>query len=342
MLYVGLDVHKEFTTIGQFDPATGELTQLGEVATEKQQLIEALERLPAPRTAVLEAGRKSHWVAAMVESAADEVWIVDPLEVRRLQGRRAKTDRRDATGLAWWAAKGVLTPLWRPKAQTMDLRELTRGRIAMVRLTTRVRNIIRALCARHGEELPKGDLLGASAQKRLAELQLPGFAGLLLGMWRELLPILQQFVDRFEGPLQQAAAADPQAQRLMSLPGVGEVLALTMAVEIGEIERFDSPAQLRSYSGLCPRVSRSAARNHLGPLTKAGNRWLRYGVMLAAQQVPRARYPDRRLKRLYQRVAFGHGRNPAKVACARSLLDLIHHLLSNQEDYQLTPRRLAA
>lgn len=342
MLYIGLDVHKSFTSMGSLDPATGEISDLGQVITDSQELIAALSQLPDPKVVVLEAGRKSWWVAATLEPHADQVWVVDPLEVRRLQSRQPKTDRRDAAALARWAAKGALTPLWRPDARTMDLRELTRGRLALVRMACRVRNMIRSLCARHGKELPNGDLLGTTLQEQLRRLQLPASAGALLAALLELLPMLQQFADRFQAPLQQAATTDPQAQRLLSLPGVGEVLALTMAVEIGQIARFPTPAQLRSYSGLCPRISRSATRNHTGPLTKAGNRWLRYGVMLAAQQVPRAHYPDRRLKRLYQRVAFSHGRNPAKVACARALLDLIHHLLTNQEDYQLTNRRLAA
>ncbi|HUW12690.1 MAG TPA: hypothetical protein VM537_23390 [Anaerolineae bacterium] len=60
-------------------------------------------------------------MAGLLESMAEQVWIVDPGEVRRLQHTISNTDRRDAAALAWWAAKGVLKPQWRPNAQTMDL-----------------------------------------------------------------------------------------------------------------------------------------------------------------------------------------------------------------------------
>jgi len=60
---------------------------------------------------VLEAGRSSYYMAGFLESMAEDVWIVDPGEVRRLQHTISKTDRRDAAALAWWAAKGVLTPV---------------------------------------------------------------------------------------------------------------------------------------------------------------------------------------------------------------------------------------
>jgi transposase len=339
MLYVGLDVHKSFTTIGLFDPATGELSHLGDVPTGQQELTEALARIPGAQTVVLEAGRKSHWVAAMVEPCAQAVWIVDPLEVRRLQGRKPKTDRRDAAALARWAAQGALTPLWRPDARTMDLRELTRGRIAVVRMESKLRNMIRSLCARHGQEAPKGDLLSEKLQSWLGGMHLGGHAGKLLATLRGLLPLLKQAADELEESLKEEAKAHPQARRLMTIPGIGPVLGLTMAVEIGEIGRFAGPAQLRSYSGLCPRVSASGGRTHTGPLTKAGNRWLRWSAVVGAQQIANKTKVDPRLKRLLWRVTFRHGRNPAKVAVARSLLDLIWHLLSCQEDYQM---RLAA
>lgn len=335
MLYVGLDVHKSFTSMGSFDPATGELRELGRVATDPAQLARALEALPASRVVVLEAGRNSWWLAGQLEPHADQVWVVDPKPVRSLEKGRPKTDRRDAAALARWASMGALTVLWRPDAQTMDLRELTRGRNALVGMATRMRNMIRALCARHGQELPKGvDVLGASAQAQLDSMQLHGWAGQVLALLRQLLPLLKQAAEALEAPLQQQAQCHPTAQKLMTIPGVGPVLALTIAAEIGNIGRFPSRAQLRSYSGLCPTIHQSGPRTHTGPLTKRGNRWLRWAAVMAAQQVARASYPDNRLKRLWRRVLFRHGRNPAKTAVARALLDLIHHLLTAQEDYR--------
>lgn len=334
LMWVGLDVHRSFTRVGTLNPATGEVEDMGQVATREESLIEALERLPDPKTVVLEAGRNSWWVAGTLEPYAARVWVVDPAQVRALQKRSPKTDRRDARALAMWAARGILTPLWHADPETMDLRELTRGKTTLVRLAAKVRHMIRSLCARHGYELPKSDLLGAAGQRALAGVALSGYSAQVLAALVELLPVLQASADSFTAGVQQEAQAYPLARQLQTLPGVGPFLALAMAVEIGDISRFRTRAQLRSYSGLCPRVSGSAGRTHTGPLTKCGNRWLRYAVMLAAQQVPRASFRDRRLKRLYQRVAFHHGRNPAKVACARALLNLAHHLLTEQEDYQ--------
>jgi transposase len=284
MLYVGLDVHKSFTTMGMFDPATGELAHLSNVPTRQRELSEGLAGIAGPKTVVLEAGRKSHWVAGIVEPVAQEVWIVDPLEVRRLQGRKPKTDRRDAAALARWAAQGALSPLWRPDAQTMNLRELTRGRAALVRMEAKVRNMIRSVCARHGLEPPTGDLLSEKLRAWLEEAPLGGYAGKMLEVLRGLLPLLRAAAQSLTQPLEQEAESHAQARRLMTIPGIGPVLGLTMAAEIGDISRFPGPAHLRSYSGLCPRVSASGARTHTGPLTKSGNRWLKPLEAIAASR----------------------------------------------------------
>jgi len=306
MIYIGFDVHKRFSRVGLFDPATGELQDLGSVNNDQQALEAQLAQMPAPKTVVLEAGRSSYYMARLLESMAEQVWIIDPGEVRRLQQSVAKTDRRDAAALAWWAAKGVLTPQWRPDAEVLDLRELTRGKTALTRMSTQVRSMIRGLLARYGYECPHRDLLGDSARGWLDDVQLAGYAGEMLTALRELLRVIQRSVDDFEAEVEQAAAVHPMAQRLRTVPGVGPFLSLALAVEIGDVRRFPSPANLRGYSGLTPAVYQSGDKDARGPLTKRGNKWLRYAAVLAAQRLAQMRQPDPKLKRTFLSVAFRH------------------------------------
>jgi transposase len=278
----------------------------------------------------------------MLEPMAEAVWIVDPASVRKLQARVAKTDRKDAAALAYWAAKGAIAPIWRPEAQTLDLRELTRGKTTLTRLAVQVRNLIRSLLARHGYECPYTDLLGKKAQAWLAQVQIGGYGGVMFSLWMELLPLLQRKAEELEARVEQEAKVHPGAQWLMTIPGVGPLLALALVAEIGEARRFASPKELRSYSGLCPSVHQSGERCSYGPLTKKGNRWLRYVAVLAAQRMAMMRTADPKLKRTFLSVAFRQGRNPAKVAVARGLLDLVWHLLVHEEEYCPPPARVAA
>lgn len=337
MRYVGMDVHKSFSRVVVFDPATGAVQDLGSVPTHWETLCGEVGRLEGEKTVVLEAGRTSHFLAAKLEGVAERVWIVDPAALRRLVPKGAKTDMRDARGLAEWAAAGKLVPLWRCSARNLELRELTRGKQTLTNMQAQVRVQIRALLARHGFELGTGkDLLSTGVQQWLDEvaLQLNGFAQQVLAAWRALLPVVAAQAKALEPSLAREAKAHPQARRLQSLPGVGWYLALTLAVEIDDVSRFADASKLRAYSGLCPSVSQSGPRTHYGPLTKRGNKYLRCAAGLAAQAASKRADLEPRLRRLHTRVAYKHGRNPAKMQLARALLTLAHHLLVHEEDYQ--------
>src|SRR6266511_2535688 len=95
-----------------------------------------------------------------------------------------------------------------------------------------------------------------------------------------------------DAELRPFAKADPRALLLDTIPGVGELLALTIAVEIGEISRFANPEKLVSYGRLAPRVHQSGqARPRSGPLSKSGSRLLGWAAVEAAQQAWRESNP---------------------------------------------------
>ena len=342
MRYVGIDVHKSFSRIAAFDPATGAVQDVGNVPSHWELLCAEVQRVEGEKIVVIEAGRTSHFLAAKLEAVAAQVWIVDPAVLRTLVPRGAKTDARDARGLAEWAAAGKLPPLWRPSAKNLELRDLTRVKLAVTQMQAKVRTQMRALLARHGFELGSHkDLLGEEVQRWLEGVQehLNPQAQRVLGMWRAMLPVLAAHAQALEPVVEREARAHPQARLLQSLPGVGWQLALTMAVEIDDVTRFADASKLRAYSGLCPSVSQSGPRTHYGPLTKRGNRYLRNAVGLAAQAASRRKDLEPHLRQLHTRVAFKHGKNPAKMQLGRALLTLAHHLLVHQESYQPHPAR---
>jgi transposase len=132
----------------------------------------------------------------------------------------------------------------------------------------------------------------------LEEVELAGHAGQMLAGLREILVVVQARVDDFERMVEQASAKHPMARRLRTIPGIGPFLSLALAVEIGDINRFPGPVQLRGYSGLVPAVYQSGDKDARGPLTKTGNAWLRYAAVLAAQRIGQMREPDPRTKTL--------------------------------------------
>jgi transposase len=155
-----------------------------------------------------------------------------------------------------------------------------------------------------------------------------------------VIDFLDARVEPLERELKPFAHADPRAVLLDTIPGVAELLALTIAVEIGEIDRFASPERLVSYARLAPRVRQSGqSRSRSGPLSKSGSRLLAWAAVEAAQHAWRESNP---WHELYADVTRrSRHSNAAKAAVARKILIAAWHMLSRNEPFNPAPRSSA-
>ena len=123
----------------------------------------------------------------------------------------------------------------------------------------------------------------------------------------------------------------------MTIPGVAELLGLTLASEIGDIARFSSARKLVGYAGLAPRVKQSGQSAHTGRLSKAGPATLRWAAVEAAQQAWR---PNNPWHPLYTDIKRRHGKaNPASAAVARKVLIAAWHVLALQQPFKSSAAR---
>ena len=106
-----------------------------------------------------------------------------------------------------------------------------------------------------------------------------------------VIDLLDERIAPLDEELRPFAAADPRVLLLQTIPGIGELLGLTLAAEIGDVARFGSPRKLIGYAGLAPRVSQSGERSRTGALSKAGSRTLRWAAVEAAHQAWRPTNP---------------------------------------------------
>ncbi|HVH89093.1 MAG TPA: transposase [Terriglobales bacterium] len=123
----------------------------------------------------------------------------------------------------------------------------------------------------------------------------------------------------------------PEAQRLMTHPGVGPLTALAFVLIMGNAERFQCGKQIASYLGLVPLEESSGNRRRLGHITKQGNSMLRFLLVEAAQVTVRS-LPEWRSK--YLHLMMRPGRKTAKVAMARKLAVRLYWMMRKEWDYQ--------
>ena len=130
----------------------------------------------------------------------------------------------------------------------------------------------------------------------------------------------------------------------MSVPGIGWVLAFTIAGEIGEIARFSSPQKLTGYTGLCPRVNPSGDKDRRGPLSKHGPTYLRWALPEATMHALKHPAYAERYQRNKRRLGKQRGAKVAQIDIARRLAHAIWHMLTRNQPF--APRgaafRLAA
>ena len=151
-----------------------------------------------------------------------------------------------------------------------------------------------------------------------------------------LLAQLDAWIKELDQRIKQEVARRPDAQRLMTHPGVGPLTALGTVLGLGPVERFPDARHVTSYGGLIPQEESSGPRQRFGHLTKQGNPLLRFLLVEAGQTASRF---DPGLRRAYRRLAFRKGAASAKVAVARKLVIRLYIMLRDQIDYAEFVRR---
>jgi transposase len=119
----------------------------------------------------------------------------------------------------------------------------------------------------------------------------------------------------------------------MSAPGIAWVLGYTIAAEIGDITRFPTSTKLVGYTGLCPYVHQSGGKDHRGPMTKAGPKYLRWALIEASTHA--CKHPAYRARYQRTKTRLGRQRGPsvARVELARDLAHAIWHMLTKDQDF---------
>jgi transposase len=310
---------------------SGTIAGEGMIPAEESGLARLVLELGTEVEACVEMMSGAVWVRDQLQRVGWQVKIAHARKVRDVAPLACKTDKVDARVLAELCRRDLVPELWVPSLEDRALRERLRRRAHLVKARTSARNRIFGLLTQFGlrisyRRLRRPDaikLLGARGVPEVWRASIAELVELAEEMDRRIIPL-----DRELAPL---ARADERARLLATMPGIGPLLGLTFAAEIGEVSRFRSPGKLIAYAGLAPRVSQSGERSATGALSKAGSRTLRWAAVEAAHQAWRPANP---WHGHYLRVSARHGKNPAKSSVARKVLIAAWHMLSRGEPFK--------
>ncbi len=152
----------------------------------------------------------------------------------------------------------------------------------------------------------------------------------------EQLDCVERQIGLLEERMREVFAPNEAIRLLMTLPGVGFILAVVIWSEVGEVERFASAGRFSSYSGVVPRVKASGGKVRLGQLRSDVNRYLKWAFIEAGNSVAihRGAHPQWYVRKLYERVRARRGHPAAIGAVARHLAEASWWMLSKHEEYR--------
>ena len=346
MLHAGLDLSRKRLDVCLLSDQ-GELVEELTAFPDSVGLKALAQRVEAdgePIRAVIESMTGARFVHDTLERYGWEVEIADAQKVKGLAPLAVKTDRIDARVLAVLSQRDLVPAIWLPDPTVREERELARFRLHLVKHKSALKNRIHSTLINFGRPCPVTDLFGLEGRELLARLEVPE-------PWRGNVAASLALIDDLEAQIADANrrlkdghAEHPYVPLLLTVPGVGWVLAFTIAAEIGEIERFPSPEKLTGYTGLCPRVVQSGESDRRGPLSKHGPTYLRWALIEATMHALEHPAYAERYQRTKRRLGKQRGAKVAQVDVARRLAHAIWHMLTRKESF--APRgaafRLAA
>ena len=331
--FVGVDYHKKFSVATIMNEG-GDILKQGRFDNHPQAVADFLELYAGDDcAATLEAGLNWTVMHDWLEQYVGQVTLAHPLKVRAIAEAKVKTDTIDSATLAHLLRADLIPAAHVGSPDSRLLKNIVRQRLFLVRIQTMLKNRIHALLGRH-------PLLRATRQAEslftskglawLAALPLPRPDRRLLDNELTVFRQVREAVVRCERSLRSVTAADDRIQRLMTIPGIGRILAALIVCEIDDIGRFVKPEKLHAYAGLVPSTYSSGGRTYHGRIIKQGNAYLRWALIEAVYPAIKK---DAGLRLFYERLAGRKGANSAKVATARRLLTIVYRVLKDNRTY---------
>lgn len=319
MHYIGLDVHKK-TISYCIKSYQGCALERGTIASTRPALLKWLAGRSVPWHGAMEATMFTGWIYDFLKPHAAVLKVAHPQMLKAITAAKKKNDRTDAERLADLLRVNLLPECTMMPSELRELRRILRYRNIIVRTAVTMKNRMAGLLMEIGVPYDKQRLHGKRYFNNLVQYRLddvPDSVLELLRLSRSNLELFNAIQKKLIKALRNHVAIRQRVENLMSIPGVGEILALTWVLEMGDIERFISSRQAVSYCGLCSGQRESAGKELRGPLSKKRNKYLQTIMIEAAKLAPRW---NPQLKTVHERALQKGNRNRATLEVARRLV----------------------
>jgi transposase len=332
--FAGLDVSLEETAICVVDE-TGRILKEVRAASEPDRLVAALQRTGLPLERIgLEACSLSAWLNEGLRQAGLPAICI---EARRANAAMKtmpnKTDRNDARALAQIMRTGWYREVHVKSRQCRFWRSLLVARRTVLNEMRAIENVVRAILREAGIKL------GTPSRTNFADRvrELAGADVLLMPLVEPLLAILATMLRelaRLTKQVLDTVRTEKVCRRLMGVPGVGPITALTFRATIDRPDRFRRSRQVGAHLGLTPARYQSGDTDVQGKISRCGDELARTALYEAAHTLLVRSRKWSSLRAWGVKIAKQRGMARARVAVARKLAVVLHRMWSDETEFR--------
>ena len=340
MQMIALDAHKHYT-LASVNDEKGRILKEERIEHKRGNIKQFLDQCEVGSQVALEAIGSWYWIVDEIEAAGFIPRLVHPRKAKLMLGMINKTDKLDVRGLNRLQQVNTLPTVWIPPASLRDKRELCRSRLVLTRMRTRLKCRIHSIMEKYGfqDELKQlSDLFGKRGRKVLkrVSLSLPDNTYISSNILLEILDFIESKIGQLQEEIKEVFCADQTIKLLMSAPGIGFILATTISLELGDINRFPSSEHFAAYCGLVPCIHSSGGKVRFGPLRSDCNHYLKWAYSEAANCIALnyKRRPYWHVSKLYKRLRQRRNHAIAIGAVARHLAESSYWMLTKGQPYR--------
>lgn len=333
-IYVGLDVAVETTSVCVVDDA-GKVMREATVPSDPDAIEEFLGNWGmAIKRVGLEAYSLSAWLCSQLSDRGIPMHCIETRHSKAmLKAMINKTDRNDARGIAQMMRTGWFREVHVKSVGAQTLRTLLVGRKAMLGKVLDMENMIRGLIRPFG--LKVGKVSVGRFEARVLELaeSVPNLTGIVTPLLEARGMMRRQFAELHKLAL-RAAREDEAVCRMMTVPGVGAIVALTFRATVDDPARFRRSRTVGAHFGLTPKRYQSGETDRVGRISKCGDELTRTMLYEAAMAVLTRIPRQSRLRSWGLKLVKRRGLKRAATAVARSISVLLHRIWVDGSEFR--------
>ena len=340
--FAGLDVSVKETSVCIVDD-TGKIVREVKVTSEPEDLLQILSNPSYHFKRIgLEAGPLSQWLYSALAEAGLPAICVETRHMRAvLKAQINKTDRNDARGMAQMMRVGLYRPVHVKTLRSQKLRMLLTHRKLLQSKAIAIDNDLRGTLRNFG--LKVGMVGTVKFEARIKELveNLPDLAELIEPLLVVRRVLREQFCIQHRRLL-AIVRDDEVCRRLMTVPGVGPVVALTYRATVDVPARFRKSKSVGAVFGLTCAKHQSGESERSGRISRCGDEMMRVMLYEAAQSMLLHSKRWSWLKAWAMQIARRRGMKKAIVALARRLAVIMHRIWVDGTEFRWTREQAAA